>query len=611
MNMQAEQDQEVEGRKTIAPGIGARIGKWCETRRQMEDDFIVARALRAGTQAMRAMGSVFLPLDSREMQNPADYAKRLLRTFLTPGYQDGVETLAARPFQRPVKITGLETLPESLQKLEADADRRGTNLTRFSRATFDAGIDRGVVHILVDHPGARIPGTPDDLAKPDLKPAQDESGKVTRNRTHAEDLDADIRPYFRRITADRLIDWAFRTDPVTELEVLAMVQVYERSSNFDPVTRERKVVDVIHMWTETEWQRWERAVPVQIESSSSLTAVDPEVVMNVSTVVNLNAITSQGSEQRPYFMVKSGTNPLGEIPLVTIPISTVGDNPFFGRPMLIGCAQKNLEHWQVSSWRASVMYACGSPILTMAGLPKDELDKKTVVGYGAVVKSDSDKLSVSYAEPSGESTTALKERDGELVGAMTTLALAPLIRTAGPQPTATKESVDEKQTTSKAQQAVEATEWGLYEAFLFAAKWDAAVTGQDPAAVTKLPDEFEIAIFRDFGLSSRAATDLATIEAARARGDISLETYLNELIERGVLVSIDSIEDEMDRVDEEQTAKLDAMMASSPFGPEGADPNGDPNADPNADPKKPPPFAKKGPKGGKFGGASGQAGAQK
>ena len=109
------------------------------------------------------------------------------------------------------------------------------------------------------------------------------------------------------------------------------------------------------------------------------------------------------------------------------------------------------------------------------------------------------------------------------------------------------------------------------------------------------------------------STDLTTIEAARARGDISLETYLNELIERGVLVSIDSIEDEMDRVDEEQTAKLDAMMASSPFGPEGADPNADPNADPSAsaDPKKPPPFAKKGPKGGKFGGASGQAGAQK
>jgi Domain of unknown function (DUF4055) len=538
---------------------GAKIGQWCPSRRAMEVDFQVARALMGGTTAMRSMGVVFLPPDERERDLPLDYNQRLLRTFLTEAYGDGVKNLAAKPFQRPVKLDNADLLPNELQPIEHDADRRGMSLTQFSQQAFEAGIDRGIVHILVDHPPVgQVPTGEFDV----------QGAPIMRDRTGGDDIKDDIRPYFTIVSADNLIGWAWTRD-ASDHDVLSYVAIYESRDVMDPQTTEIRSVEQVKFWTDSEWQLWEREAPVVRTGSTTLKA-DIDLIQTARQA----SLQSQANEQRPYFLVRSGTHPLGMVPLVSINLAPYGSDRLEARPALKSLMWANLEHWQVSSWRGSVMFYSGSPILVVANASPEQTDddgtsaKPIKVGAGATLVSKGP-LDVSYAEPAGSSSLTLKERDTELREQMQALALAPLMRATGANaPTATGSAIDEKQSTCRAQSWVEKFEWGLYKAYVIAQKW------VDPAA--DLPDEFDLAVFRDFSMGSRTESEMRMIDAARGRGDLSRETYLSELIERGVLTTIDDVQDEIARIAEEGP-DLSSVL---PFGvPQPTMPDGMSNGD--------------------------------
>jgi hypothetical protein len=120
-----------------------------------------------------------------------------------------------------------------------------------------------------------------------------------------------------------------------------------------------------------------------------------------------------------------------------------------------------------------------------------------------------------------------------------------------------------------------------------AAKWPAA-----PGAKSELPKDFDVAVFRDFSLSARSDSDLRTLDMARARHDVSRETYLGELIARRVLVTVDDAEEEMKRIDKEGES-LPQLM---PFGQQQPPPQEAEDDDPEADQqaqKPQPPVGKK------------------
>ena len=154
------------------------VGDWNAARRRMEVDRTATRALRGGTTSMRSLGTVFLPMDFREEQVASDYSARLLRTFLFPAYDNAVRSHSSRPFQRAVQLTEADALLPSLQAIEHNCDREGTDLTTFAECVLADMIDTGLGLVMIDKPMLAVA----------------EADGSTRPMRLDEELAADIRP---------------------------------------------------------------------------------------------------------------------------------------------------------------------------------------------------------------------------------------------------------------------------------------------------------------------------------------------------------------------------------------------------------------------------------
>jgi len=110
------------------------------------------RPLRGGSDAMRAQGTRLLPPRAREEDK--QWERRRAASVLDPYYDDAVDQAASMPFSRPVTIRG--EVPEQLEPLEQDMDRRGSNLTVQAKDVLDAGFDDGLTHLFVDFPAIDV-----------------------------------------------------------------------------------------------------------------------------------------------------------------------------------------------------------------------------------------------------------------------------------------------------------------------------------------------------------------------------------------------------------------------------------------------------------------------
>lgn len=504
-----------DGKPTNSLSGSDNVGLWGQARIDIEPEFQLARALRGLTPGMRAMRQVFLPMTVREKQQLIEYESRLRRTFLHPGYDEGVTDIASKPFQRAVTLTSADKLDEGMQRIEADADRAGTPLTEFSAQAFEAAIDRGAVGILVDHPPALKGGTAKD------------------------DIERDARPFFRLVHADDLLRWGWERD-ASGREVLAFVAIYSEMERLDA---KGKVINVqrVTYWTSTEWQVWERVNPNPVTN----TATSAESLIDVALVESSKAAASQ---QASYEMVDEGTHPVGRVPYVPIVLKrqprnrNKGRDPLQSRPCLYALAWKNVEHWQVSSDERNVLHYSGAPMILVTGVKQEDEDEAIAVGAGAQLVSSNHDTMASYVEPSGVSAKSLADRTKILEDQMTALAQAPLMRVANV--TATGIQSDDKTTQAKSQTWAERLEWGIYNAFEMAQRWVDGGKGE-------LPEDFDVAVFRDFTLGARSADEMRILGEARGRGDLSRETWLREAIERDQLVTVDDVDEELERIEAE------------------------------------------------------------
>ncbi len=517
-----------------------QIGTWCEARKAMEIDRQVTRALRGGTTAMRAMGQILLPADFRERQNPADYQARLLRTTLTSLYDDALGHLVSRPFQRAVSVTG-EPMPPTLERLEVDCDRMNTSLTEFARLTFDDLVDTGLAITMVDRPDNR---------------RRDEQGRVVVaedgtpiRASLAEEIAQDVRPYFVRIHPDRLISWKWTAD-ATGKRVLDWVQILEDGDNYDAHGNE---IDTqrIRVWYRDGWELYQRTLPQKTQRSSNTVQANADLI----STANQQALTTQADEDNAFVLIDQGTHNLGEVPLRFRNVCPVGADPLWARPPLRDLAWKNVEDWQMASAESNNLHWHSYPALVISGA--DSYDKEAAssfaYGAGALMVSSNPDFEASLMETSGAAAKALADRRATIKAEAEAMGNAPLVRVGGPE-TATGEMRDEQASQSQAQAWVEALEWLLYADYQLAAKWDGV----------ELPEDFDVAIFRDFGLPARQATTLQALSLMRQRGDISRETMWRMAQEfRWLPADFDPVL-EAERVE----AERDAMGGIFPGGPD-------------------------------------------
>ncbi len=424
-----------------AAGSFEHIGRWCDTRLAMEQDFIVARSVRGGTSAMRAMRTLFLPRETRERQPrfAQEYEQRLLRTFLFSGYSAAVLDIASRPFQKAIELQNADGLDPRLAALEKNCDRRGTSLTRFFQRSFENGIDRGISFVLVDMPRTRnADGTKKTLAQM-----------------------PNAGPYFSIVHPDGLIRWEWQDSDPTQL---AEIQMYSASMQSDG-----KLKQDILLYATDHWETHSRTIEVGRHLNSQ-----PLDGLDLLQTAREAAIQSGvGDLYGAYDLIDEGPNPLGKVPLVPAIFNPLGDDQFHVRPPLMDLAWKNVEQWVVASDYASLRHYAGQPIRVLAGLSADEAKNpdNSIIGPGATIKLTNPQAKASYLEPGGKTFDALRQADQDLRTDMTALGLQPMtISTTGPI-TATGEFKMDLKEQSKAQSWVEATDWQVYSCFELADEW--------------------------------------------------------------------------------------------------------------------------------------------
>lgn len=201
-------------------------------------------------------------------------------------------------------------------------------------------------------------------------------------------------------------------------------------------------------------------------------------------------------------------------------------------PPLEALAWLNLAHWQSYSDQRNILRVARVPILHRTGVTAEEAGKPLTVGPNNVIQTRSVDARMEYVEHSGKAITAGKEELDELEDWMETLGLQPFME--GSARTATEVGSRENRKMTSVQSWVRGMESTLREAYEIAARWIKAT----------LPEDFSVDIFSDFSVATQSTTDLKSLDAARARGDLTLETFLSEQKRRGVLAdSVDPAEE--------------------------------------------------------------------
>lgn len=111
------------------------------------DDRELIRAVRGGTQALRAAGTKYLPREPGESQD--SYRRRLDRSFLTNYADRTAKNLASKPFTRPLVLKS-ENYQDLADEYIKAVDGKGTSLTGLSSTVFEDALWNGSSFIAVD-----------------------------------------------------------------------------------------------------------------------------------------------------------------------------------------------------------------------------------------------------------------------------------------------------------------------------------------------------------------------------------------------------------------------------------------------------------------------------
>lgn len=258
--------------------------------------------LLGGTAAMRAASTKHLPKWPNEGKD--DYAARLSVAVLFPGYSRTVDTLAGKPFSKPLTVS--EDMPPQISEWMQDADREGRNLHAFAADCMQTAMGYGLGGILVDYPPVRI--------EPGARPL-----------TQAEEQAQKLRPYMVHIKPGQLLGWRYRR--VNGSTVLTMLRFMECVTEDAGAWGEREV-EQVRVLRPGAWEVWRKA---------------------------------EGKDWQDAVLHDSGTTTLGEIPFVPFYGKRLGF--MHGAPPLLEVAYLNIAHWQSASDQQNILHVARVPIL--------------------------------------------------------------------------------------------------------------------------------------------------------------------------------------------------------------------------------------------------------
>lgn len=326
-------------------------------------------------------------------------------------------------------------------------------------------------------------------------------------RTVADERIAGIRPYLIQIKPEQILGWrAEMRDGKMQLIMLRLMEcVTEQDGEFGDV--EVKQVRVLEPF---KWRVYRQ------------------------------------NEKREWVIYNEGVTTIDFVPFVP----TYGNRTGFmmAKPPLIEMAHLNIEHWQSASDQQNILHIARVPILTVIGVADD--DKfKMAVGASVAVKLPTD-AKMEFVEHTGAAIEAGRTSLEDLEERMRQAGAELLIIAPG-KITATQVATEDAVSMCALQRVTQDMQDALNEALEMMAQW----MNLDSAPTCK--------IFNDFGALALAETSADLLLKASASGNISKETYFEEMQRRGIISSDLNWDEEQARI-EMQGPALGDMTTTNP-----------------------------------------------
>ena len=439
-------------------------------------------AIVEGSNAIKAAGITYLPKFPDELQ--CDYDFRLQMSKFTNIYRDVLEGLATKPFEEEITLIGGEEIPEFFDEFVEDVDGFGNNISTFSALTFFNGINSALDWIFVDYPNI------------DKKTVLSVADAKQNN----------IKPFWTHVLARNVYE--VRTALIGSEKVLSYIRVCEPS------------IDGVE--------------PNHIRVF--------ERIGDVVTWTLYKEVKDAKTPEAQVVEVDKGKLSISTIPFVPFVTGRRDGNTFRFFPSMKDAADLQITLYQDESGLQYIKTMAGYPMLAANGMkPAMESDgktpKKVAIGpmrvlYG-VPDANGGHGEWKFIEPNANSMEFLKKDIDKTKQDLRELGRQPLTALSTQLTTVTTSIA-----AGKARSAVTAWALGLKDSLENALKITAMYIGDKYEA--------EVNVYTGFDNVKDDGSDLDTLDKARERGDLSQQTFWQELKRRKVLSP------EFNSVDEEK-----------------------------------------------------------
>lgn len=327
--------------------------------------------------------------------------------------------------------------------------------------------------------------------------------------TQAQAQEQNLRPYMVHLRVEDVLGW--RAEIIANVTTLTQIRIAEKVTEPDPKDEFKDVsVDQIRVLDRLEsgiqtriYRKTERSKEWELTGEPTINAAIRDI-----TIV-------------PFYANRTGF--------------------FTGEPMLDDLADINIAHWQSQSDQRNILHYARVPILFGAGM-----DAKAAITIGAteaVMASDA-LAKLQWVEHSGAAIGAGRQDLKDLEFQMETFGLQLLTARTNAQ-SATGEALDANKETSQLAMTADA----LQDAMEQALGWMGLYGGFDA--------DVSVSVNKDFGVSFMTAQEVTALLSAVKDGALSRETFIKELIRRGVLRGDLDADEEADRIAEDDIAGSD------------------------------------------------------
>jgi hypothetical protein len=460
-----------------------------------------------GEEAIKAGGVKYLPKFPEENDN--DYSFRVEVGKFTNIYRDTLEGLATKPFQDEVSVVG-ESVDPKIKEFVEDVDGCGNNLTAFSALTFFNGINYAIDWIFVDYP------TITDADRLSIAQAKEQH----------------IRAYWRHILGKNVLE--VHSHMEGSKEIVDYFRYQEPSYGNEPVK--------VRVYAE-EYDGFGKK----------------HIMWHLYRKVD-----NPKDEDEEFIEIDKGEMSIGFIPVVPFITGRRDGNRFKFYPVMKDAATLQIKLYQNESALEYIKVLACYPMLATDGL-KPKLDgkgspEKIAVGPGRVLygapNTNGTGGTWKYVEPSANSLEFLKKDIDKTKTDLRELGRQPLTALSSQLTTVTTSIA-----AGKAKSAV--TTWALaLKDALENALYITMLWEQKQVPDNKQP---EVYVYTGFDNVLEDGSDLEELGKARERGDLSQETYWEELKRRKILSAEFTAEREKKRLLEDiPTDEVDLSEDEAP-----------------------------------------------